>query len=102
ARLMASLKKSGAQVDVENVKQADPVRVYIRADAASLLAASYAYVAVPGFQERKPAQHDVAVYCSLVQARPPDGTIQFHLFGNIAGLILLRRSPAKAQHFLKR
>src|SRR6185503_13715818 len=99
---MPSLKKSCAQVDVEYVKQADPVRVYIRAHAASLLAASYAYVVVPGFHERKPAQHDVAVYCSLVQACPANGAIQFHLFGNIARLILLRRSPAKTQYFLKR
>jgi hypothetical protein len=52
---MSALEESCAKMNIEDVKQAAPIRADVGAHATSLLAARHADVVVPGFEERQAA-----------------------------------------------
>jgi hypothetical protein len=102
APLMAALKESGSQMDVEDVQQSVCGDFDICAKASSLLAPAHADVIAAGFAQRKTAQHHVAIYAAFKHPRPADRMSHAQLLGYESRLIVFGRGVGYAQDFLKR
>jgi hypothetical protein len=97
---MAAFEKSGAQVNVEHVKHAEPLQIDVGAQATATLASYNAEIICVSPNEWKAAKDDIAIGSPLVPAGFANAISQSQLLGNEPRLVVLAGSIVDTDDFL--